>query len=287
MPSLENGTAATSREWLVAGWQEALQTVLSSLAGPEALTAVQFSVQPADAAAWEIWESSLWLRLALEAAPGGAITAGAPLETMQALGRWIAADPAATDDRCRETFQELISLAAAAAARQYAERLRRRTQFSPAQPAQAPAHPEHAFEVTVQLEGAAYPLALVASAELLQALEPPGVTEAAIPPVRPAEPARHPADGPSPAPGGPNLELLLEVELPVCVSFGRTQLPLKDVLKLSSGSIVELNRLVNEPVEVLINDSVIARGEVVVVDGNYGIRVTQIVSRQERIRSIF
>jgi flagellar motor switch protein FliN len=89
------------------------------------------------------------------------------------------------------------------------------------------------------------------------------------------------------APPPRNLDLLLEVELPVCVTFGRTQLPLKDVLKLSSGSIVELNRLANEPVEVLINDCVIARGEVVVVDGNYGIRVTEIVSRQERIRSIF
>jgi flagellar motor switch protein FliN/FliY len=97
-----------------------------------------------------------------------------------------------------------------------------------------------------------------------------------------------PAGMPSPAPGAPgNLDLLLEVELPVVVTFGRTQLPLKDVLKLSSGSIVELNRLANEPVEVLINNSVIARGEVVVVDGNYGIRVTEIVSRQERIRSIF
>ncbi len=61
---------------------------------------------------------------------------------------------------------------------------------------------------------------------------------------------------------------------------------LEDVLKLASGSIVELNRSATDPVDVLVNDAVIARGEVVVVDGNYGIRVTEVVSRKERIRSI-
>jgi flagellar motor switch protein FliN/FliY len=84
-----------------------------------------------------------------------------------------------------------------------------------------------------------------------------------------------------------NLELLLEVELDLSVSFGETVLPLQDVLKLASGSIVELNRSAADPVDLLVNNSVIARGEVVVVDGNYGVRVTEIVSRKERIRSIF
>jgi flagellar motor switch protein FliN/FliY len=57
-------------------------------------------------------------------------------------------------------------------------------------------------------------------------------------------------------------------------------------LKLTSGTIVELNRSVNDPVEVIVNNCVIARGEVVVVDGYYGIRIHQIVSRQERLRSL-
>jgi flagellar motor switch protein FliN len=81
-------------------------------------------------------------------------------------------------------------------------------------------------------------------------------------------------------------ELLLDVELPVSVSFGRSLVPLKEVLKLSSGSIVELNRAVTEPVEVIVNNCVIARGEVVVVEGNYGVRIQQIVSRQDRLRSV-
>jgi flagellar motor switch protein FliN/FliY len=82
------------------------------------------------------------------------------------------------------------------------------------------------------------------------------------------------------------MDLLMDVEMPVSVSFGRAQLPLRDVIKLTTGSIVELNRNVRDPVEVIINNCVIARGEVVVVEGNYGIRIHQIVSRAERIRSL-
>ena len=63
-------------------------------------------------------------------------------------------------------------------------------------------------------------------------------------------------------------------------------LPMKDVIKLTTGSIVELNRRVNEPVEVLVNQCLIARGEVVVVEGNYGVRILEIASRQDRIRSL-
>ncbi len=79
-------------------------------------------------------------------------------------------------------------------------------------------------------------------------------------------------------------DLLLDVALPVSVSFGKTSLQIREVLKLNTGSIVELNRFVAEPVDVVVNDCVIARGEVVVVDGNYGVRITQLSSREDRIR---
>jgi len=81
------------------------------------------------------------------------------------------------------------------------------------------------------------------------------------------------------------MDLLMDVELAVSISFGKTELPMKDVLKLTTGSIVELNRMVNETVEVLVNHCLIARGEVVVVDGNYGVRIQQIASKQDRLRS--
>ena len=83
------------------------------------------------------------------------------------------------------------------------------------------------------------------------------------------------------------IDLLLDVELPVSVSFGRAQLPLKDVIKLTTGSIVELNRAISEPVDVIVNNCVIARGEVVVVEGNFGVRIRQVISRQERLRTLY
>lgn len=87
-------------------------------------------------------------------------------------------------------------------------------------------------------------------------------------------------------PAPPSMEMLFDVEMPVSVSFGRTHLALKDVIKLSTGSIIELNRTISEPVEVIINNCVIARGEVVVVEGNYGVRIQHIVSRSDRLKSV-
>ena len=81
------------------------------------------------------------------------------------------------------------------------------------------------------------------------------------------------------------LDLLLDVALPVSVSFGKTALQIREVLKLNTGSVVELDRLVSEPVDVIVNNCVIARGEVVVVDGNYGVRVIHLASRADRLRS--
>ena len=74
-----------------------------------------------------------------------------------------------------------------------------------------------------------------------------------------------------------NLELLSGVELPVTLCFGRRRMRLREVLDLNAGSVVELDRLVEEPVELLLHGRVIARGDVVVVDGNYGLRVLEVV----------
>ena len=80
-----------------------------------------------------------------------------------------------------------------------------------------------------------------------------------------------------------SLDLLLGVNLHVTVEIGRTKLAIRDVLGLAPGSIVELDKLAGEPVDVLVNGRQIATGEVVVVDENFGVRITEIVSRQRRI----
>lgn len=81
----------------------------------------------------------------------------------------------------------------------------------------------------------------------------------------------------------PTLDRLLDVELPLSVSFGRTTVPVNDILKLASGSVIELNCPANDLVEVVVNNCMIARGEVVVIEGNYGVRIREIVSRSERM----
>lgn len=73
-----------------------------------------------------------------------------------------------------------------------------------------------------------------------------------------------------------NLKLVMDVELNVSLRFGQCQLPLRDVLDLTSGSVIELDRDVDDPVELLLDGRVIARGEAVIVDGNYGLRITEI-----------
>ena len=73
-----------------------------------------------------------------------------------------------------------------------------------------------------------------------------------------------------------NLKLVLDVELNATLRFGQCQMPLRQVLELGSGAVIELDRSVDEPVELLLDGKVIARGEAVIVDGNYGLRITEI-----------
>ena len=83
-----------------------------------------------------------------------------------------------------------------------------------------------------------------------------------------------------------NIDLILDVALEVSVVLGRTKKSIKEILSLGNGSLIELNKLADEPVEVLVNGKVIAEGEVVVVDENFGVRINNIVSGTDRIKSL-
>jgi flagellar motor switch protein FliN len=83
-----------------------------------------------------------------------------------------------------------------------------------------------------------------------------------------------------------NLGLLMDVELGVMLRFGCRQATLREVLELTSGAVLELDREIQEPVDLLLNGRVIARGDVVVIDGNYGLRVTEVASPQQRMDSL-
>lgn len=83
-----------------------------------------------------------------------------------------------------------------------------------------------------------------------------------------------------------NLGMLMDIPLQVTVELGRTKRSVKDILELSSGSIIELDKLAGEPVDIHVNNKLIAQGEVVVIDENFGVRVTDIVSQSDRLRKL-
>jgi flagellar motor switch protein FliN len=83
-----------------------------------------------------------------------------------------------------------------------------------------------------------------------------------------------------------NLDFLRDIELGVTLRFGKRYVLLRDILEIVPGSVVELDQQVQEPVELLVGKKIVARGEVVVVDGNYGLRVTEVVSPVERVESL-
>lgn len=83
-----------------------------------------------------------------------------------------------------------------------------------------------------------------------------------------------------------NINLIMDVRLPVRVRIGNKKMLLKDVLTMDIGSVVELNQLANDPLEILIGDKRIAYGEVVIVDGNFGVQITEIGSKKERLEQL-
>ncbi len=109
-------------------------------------------------------------------------------------------------------------------------------------------------------------------------------------------PARPVAAAPSPAamaavPGEPvpmprNLDVVLDIELPITVRFGMTEMTLESLARLGPGSMIDLDRSPDDPVEVLVNGRLVARGQVVVVSGFYGVRVNDVVSPADRLRSL-
>ena len=278
--SLEIWKSEGPRHWLVAAWQESLRRVLESMVGEQALQAVTFQAVVAEPSAWSGWASPQWNRLTLDAVPASVLAIGCPAATVEALARLIAGDAALPEVACRDTYLEVLNQTASATADAISSRMGKRVNFLPAEISDSPP-PEAGVHIEFPIDGAAQVMALAPDAAWIEAVS------AAPRPALPAPAVAQPdAESPAQSPPPRNFDLLLDVELPVSVTFGRTQLPLKDVLKLSSGSIVELNRLANEPVDLLINNRIIARGEVVVVDGNYGIRVTEILSPQDRMRSL-
>jgi flagellar motor switch protein FliN/FliY len=93
-------------------------------------------------------------------------------------------------------------------------------------------------------------------------------------------------DGQGAVPGNKNIEFVLDIPLQVTVQIGSTRMLIRELLQLGQGSVIELNKLAGEPMEVLVNNKLVARGEVVVVNEKFGIRLTDVVSPNQRIQQL-
>jgi len=273
--------------WLAEEWARQITRAVESMTGESVL----ITFAPHQLAPSEIdpeQQEWLWWEQPLSAGPEAKIWVGAAGASWQEIGNRVlrgAGVDDATPEDVRSTYLEIINQSLSGLSSAISVRVRKEIsclEGRPGPPAASPGLSVYRFELT--LGGQAFSLLAGFARSVAE------VSEA------PAQPASRAASGDRPAPSNTaapktaaagSIDLLLDVELPVSVSFGRAQLLLKDVIKLTTGSIVELNRSLSEPVEVIVNNCVIARGEVVVVEGNYGIRIKQVISRQERLRTLY
>lgn len=277
--------------WFADAFQHSLSQSLEAMTMEQAK--VQWTVVPLaqgipdPALNWAWWEQSI------SAGPNTILWLGLPEADWNAIGK-LALSAAGIDDAtpedCQGTWKEISSQSLSSSASAFGKRIRKEVNPGPGKDVPSPPSFEVCLEFKIELAGAGHTVRLGWNADVQLLLDPPSAPVEEQRPKAGAAAPSQPAPGKTANPAVENsrtLSLLLEVELPVSVSFGRAQLPLKDVLKLNSGSIVELNRAIAEPVEVIVNNCVIARGEVVVVEGNYGVRIKQIISKEERLRTLY
>jgi len=84
----------------------------------------------------------------------------------------------------------------------------------------------------------------------------------------------------------PNLDFILDIPLEISVELGRTKIPISDLLQLGQGSVIELAKMTGEPLEILVNQRLVARGEVVVINDKFGVRLTDVISPAERVKQL-
>jgi flagellar motor switch protein FliN/FliY len=224
----------------------------------------------------------LWWEQPLSFPPSSAVFLGASDTAVAGIGGRIleAAGVPVDAETGRSTYFETLMQAMSATARTLSARFGREVTCGKGEQLRhLPADTDGPFRIQVEVAGKPLCDLYLHLGSAFRSLVRPVTTDAtAIEPVSAAPVATEPEQK--------HMDVLFDVELPVSVSFGRAQLALRDVIKLTTGSIVELNRSVTEPVEIIVNNCVIARGEVVVVDGNYGVRIDQIITRQERLRTV-
>jgi flagellar motor switch protein FliN/FliY len=265
-------------------WADSIRTVLGQVAGFPVTVELESEEGPAVAedktGVWVLFAASKSLHggIAILSAEAGALPLAQILLSEPA-------DPAVPFDKGRrEAYEEFLSQVVGHLATGLKSAAGGEVEIKPSG-RNAPSWPD-ATRTAIRITGEKFApirLGLVVTAELVGSLRPP---QEAAPPVAAAA-----KQSPAPQPAAPtapssNLELLLDVGLEATIRFGQKQMLLREILDLHPGVAISLDRRLEEPVDLLIGGRMVARGEVVIVDGNYGLRITEIVSPQQRIESL-
>jgi len=272
-----------TRSWLADEWAAQLTHVMESMTGEApSVTYGPHELSPAELDSHQ--NELLWWEQRFSCGSEAVAWIGAATKSWEEIGNRVLKSAGVDDgdqETIRSTYLEILNQALSGVAGVLSKRARRETSCLEGLAAPPSSIDLKGYSFEIILGELAFPVLAVFTKSVEELPETPVETslpKAALPsaskPPGEADQKSHPID------------LLLDVELPVSVSFGRAQLALKDVIKLTTGSIIELNRSVSEPVEVIVNNCVIARGEVVVVEGNFGVRIRQVISRQERLRTL-
>jgi len=266
-------------DWLVSEWTARFADVMQTMADTKPMVK---SAAIAESPKGEI----LWWQQPFSCSPEGPLWVGALEQNWSAVGKAVLSSagvqspPAA---EIRSTWLEIVRQSMASLAQAIGSLTSSEVTCGDGVESGVEGSANKVFEVEAEM--AAPPKVIfyvvvsnVLATALSATLEAPRNSETD------AVPGPRPSDHLTKAGGSRTFELLLDVELPVSVSFGRATLRLSEAMNLVSGSLVELDRALTDPVDLLVNNYIIARGEVVVVEGNYGVRLTEIVSHVERLQ---
>lgn len=277
MPT-QKETSEQVSQWLADEWGRSFAGVVESMADHKPSTACDGVSRPFRAS-----EGSLNVEQELSLGPACLIRVATPEPVWREVGarvlRAAGIEEVGRDDAL-STFQEVLSQTFSGVAQAISARVGHEVTCGPKSDKESLPESSMGLSLTFNLPDAEtgdLPVFISPSDELIQEIIN-GVSPRAANASAPAH-AEHTGQ---PSSLSKTFDLLLGVHLPVSVSFGKTNMMVKEVLKLTTGSIVELNRAVTEPVDIIVNNCIIARGDVVVVAGNYGVRVREIVSREQR-----
>jgi flagellar motor switch protein FliN/FliY len=267
-------------DWLVSEWMARFADIMQTMADAKPMMK---SSGVAEAPKGDL----LWWRQPFSCSPDAPLWVGAPEQNWSALGKVVLASAGVTSPpaaEIRSTWLEIVRQSMAGLANGISSLTSIEVTCGEGNETGIEGSANKVFEIEAEIGGDPPRVIfyLAVSDALAAAISAPQK------PVRTGQSGKSLSPGPSEqlakAVESRTFELLLDVELPVSVSFGRATLRISEAMNLVSGSLIELDRALTDPVELLVNNSIIARGEVVVVEGNYGVRLTEIASRLERLQ---